>query len=159
GRRLEEIPASPRQLRERLAILTPAMAGASPGCWNNIVSLTRGALKRSGLATIGGRSTAPMSTEWQDLFRHLDHRPMGEGLSRFARYCSDRSISPTDVDDDIAAAFLSALENDGLIRKPRQVHRTLCVQWDRAKRMLMAPQLMPLTVPQYKIVYSLAWDA
>ena len=159
GRRLEEIPASPRQLRERLAILTPAMAGVSLGRWNNIVSLTRGALKRCGLATIAGRSTAPMSPDWQDLFRHLNHRRVREGLSRFARYCSDRGVSPTDVDDDIAAAFLSALENDGLIRKPRQVYRTLCVMWNRAAKMFLTLSLAPLTVPQYKIVYSLPWDA
>ena len=75
GRRLEEIPASPRQLRERLAILTPAMAGVSLGRWNNIVSLTRGALKRSGLATIAGRSTAPMSPDWQGFVPPLEPSP------------------------------------------------------------------------------------
>ena len=62
-----------------------------------------------------------MTAEWLDLFGHLNHRRMREGLSRFARYCGDRSTSPTEVDDDIAVAFLNALENDGLIRKPRQV--------------------------------------
>jgi hypothetical protein len=45
GRRLDEIPANPRQLRERLVTLTPGVAGVSPGRWNNIVSLTRVALK------------------------------------------------------------------------------------------------------------------
>lgn len=39
GRRPEEIPARPRQLRERLAVLTPAMVGVSQGRWNNVLSL------------------------------------------------------------------------------------------------------------------------
>jgi len=60
GRRPEEIAASPRELRERLARLTPPMAGVTRGRWNNVVSLMRGALKHAGLATIAGRSTEPM---------------------------------------------------------------------------------------------------
>jgi integrase len=159
GRRLEEIPAHPRLLGERLAALTPAMAGVSRGRWNNVLSLTRGALKRVGLATIAGRSTEPMTAEWRDLFGHLNHRRMREGLSRFARYCGDRGISPIEVNDDIAVAFLNALENEGLIRKPHQVHRTMCVQWNRAAQLVPALSLMPLTVPQYKVAYSLPWDA
>jgi integrase len=100
-----------------------------------------------------------MAPEWFELFRNINHRRIREGLSRFARYCSDRGISPTEVDDDIAVAFLAALENDGLIRKPRQVFRMLCVMWNRAAQMFPALSLMFLTVPQYKIVYSLPWDA
>src|SRR5262252_8995911 len=36
GRPLAELPARPRQLRERLAALTPAMVGVSKGRWANI---------------------------------------------------------------------------------------------------------------------------
>lgn len=158
GRRLEEIPAHPRLLRERLAALTPAMAGVSRGRWNNVLSLTRGALKRVGLATIAGRSTEPMTAEWRDLFGHLNHRRMREGLSRFARYCGGLGITPSDVDDSTALSFLSGLENDGLIRKPRQVHRTMCVMWNRAAQTLSTLPLSPLKVPQYKEIYSLPWD-
>jgi hypothetical protein len=78
----------------------------------------------------------------------------GEGLSRFARYCSVQGIRPSDVDDSTAASFLAALENDGLIRKPRQVHRTMCLMWNRAARTVSTC----LTVPQYKQVYSLPWS-
>lgn len=158
GRRPEEIAASPRQLRERLAQLTPAMAGVSHGRWNNVLSLTRGALKLAGLATIAGRSTEPMAPEWRDLFRHLNHRRMREGLSRFARYCSAQGISPSDVDDSTAVSFLAALENEGLIRKPRQVHRMMCIAWNRAANTLAIWPQSRLTVPQYKENYSLGWD-
>ena len=155
SRRLEEIPARPRQLRERLATLTPAMAGVSQGRWNNVLSLLRRALKRAELTTIAGRNAEPMAPEWQDLFRHLNHRRLREGLSRFARYCSTLGISPRDVDDGIAAAFLAAMEDDGLIRKPRQVHRTMCVMWNRAVQAVSL--LLPLAVPKYRKDYSLPW--
>src|SRR6266566_807644 len=50
ARRLEEIPAHPPYLRERLAALSPAMAGVSAGRWSNVISLTRAALKIAGVA-------------------------------------------------------------------------------------------------------------
>ena len=134
------------------------MAGVSRGRWSNILSLTRGALKRAGLTTIAGRSTEPMAPEWRELFRYINHRRIREGLSRFARYCSALGISPSVVDDVIAASFLEALENDGLIRKPRQVHRTMCVSWNRAVHTISTVPLSQLTVPQYKPAYSLPWD-
>jgi hypothetical protein len=114
GRRLEEIPANPRQLRERLVTLTPAMAGVSPGRWANILSLVRGALKLAGLTTIPGRSTEPLAPAWLDLFRHLNDRRLREGLSRFARYCGRLGISPSEITDAVSTSFLAALENDGL---------------------------------------------
>jgi integrase len=157
GRRLEEIPATPRHLRERLSTLTSAMAGVSASRWNNVLSLTRAALKHAGLTTIAGRSVEPMAPEWRDFFCHINHRRIREGLSRFARYCSALGIRPEDVNDGIATPFLATLEDDGLIRKPRQVHRTMCVMWNRAGQTLLTP-LSRLSVPQYKKAYSLPWD-
>lgn len=158
GRRLEEIPASPRQLRERLALLTPAMAGVSQGRWNNVLSLTRTALKLAGLTTIPGRSTEPLSAEWQHLFRHLNDRRMREGLSRFAHYCTALDISPSEVTDVVSTSFLAALESRGLIRNPRQVHRTMCVVWNRAAQTIAAWPNSGLAVPQYRETYSLPWS-
>jgi integrase len=158
GRRLEEIPANPRQLRERLVPLTPAMVGVSPGRWANIVSLVRGALKLAGLTAIPGRSTEPLAPEWLALFRHLNDRRLREGLSRFARYCGRLGITPSEVNEAIATSFLAALENDGLIRNPRQVHRTMCVAWNRAAQIIAAWPPSGLSVPQYRQTYSLPWE-
>ncbi len=55
ARRLEEIPAHPAHLRERLGALSPAMAGVSAGRWSNVISLTRAALKIAGIANMPGR--------------------------------------------------------------------------------------------------------
>jgi hypothetical protein len=133
GRRLEEIPASPYQLRARLAQLTPAMAGVTQGRWNNVVSLSRKALNHVGLATLAGRSTEPMAPEWRDLFRHLNHRRMREGLSRFAHYFAARFLLVLRISmTPFRRRLLEDLENHGLIRKPRQAHRTMGIVWNRA---------------------------
>jgi hypothetical protein len=158
GRRPEEIAASPRHLRERLVQLTPGMAGVTQGRWNNVLSLTRGALKHAGLANIAGRSTEPMASEWRDLFYHLNNRRMREGLSRFARYCSASGINPSNVSDIVAASFLAALEDEGIIRNPGQVHRTMCVVWNRAAESIAAWPPSRLNIPQYRQTYSLSWS-
>jgi len=158
GRRLEEIQANPRQLRERLVTLTPTMAGVSAGRWANIVSLVRGALKLAGLTTILGRSTDPLAPEWRDLFRHLNDRRLREGLSRFGRYCGKLGINPSEITDAVATSFLAALENDSLIRNPRQVHRTMCVVWNRAAQTIAAWPPSQLNIPQYRQTYSLPWE-
>src|SRR5438874_7381949 len=132
GRRLEEIPANPRHLRERFATLTPGMAGVSTGRWNNALSLVRAALQHARLTTIRARSTEPLAPKWLDLFRYLNERRMREALSRFARYCTALGIMPTQVNDSVANSFLLALEDEAVIRKPRQVHRTMCISWNRA---------------------------
>ena len=158
GRRLEEIPASPRYLRERFTTLTPAMAGVSKGRWNNAWSLVRGALNHAGLATLRARGSEPLAPEWLDLFPYLNERRMREALSRFARYCSALAIVPAAVSDSVANSFLVALEEEAVIRKPRQVHRTMCITWNRAAETVPAWPSVKLTVPHYKQSYSLPWD-
>jgi integrase len=157
GRRLDEIPANPRWLRERFATLSPAMAGVSIGRWQNVQSLLRSALKHAGLTAVPGRSTEPLSAEWQELFRHSNDRRVREGISRFARYCSSRGITPSDVDEAVSSSFLAGIEDKAIIREPRKVHRTLCVCWNRMAQISPWP-LAPLAVPQYRQTYSLPWQ-
>jgi integrase len=159
ARPLEEIPAQPGQLRERLATMTPAMAGVSKGRWANILSLTRAALARAGLSKVPGRSSEPLTPEWQDLFRHLNHRRMREGLSRFARHCSAQGIAPGEVCDAVADMFLTAVAEEALLRNPRQIHRTMCITWNRAAALIADWPPTRLTVPQYRDSYSLPWES
>lgn len=156
ARRLEEIPAHPAYLRESLAALSPAMAGVSAGRWSNVVGLTRAALKIAGVATMPGRYTEPLTSAWAELYRHLNHRRLREGLSRFARFCGSCGITPFEVDDGVAAAFLRVLENRGIIRKPRQVHRMMCITWNRAANTLATWPQSRLAVPSTKRITRLA---
>lgn len=66
-------------------------------------------------------------------------------------------ITPSEVSDNIATAFLVALEEEGIIRNPRQVHRTMCIVWNRAEESIAAWPRSRLPVPQYRRAYSLSW--
>jgi hypothetical protein len=67
-RPLEECPAHPGYLRERLKDFTPAMVGLEELRWRNVMSLVRFALKQAGLAHVPGRYREPMTPEWAELF-------------------------------------------------------------------------------------------
>jgi hypothetical protein len=68
------IPAEPRYLRPKLAKLTPAMAGVSPGRLSNVKSLLLKSLKRVGLRSMAGRSREPLAQEWEALRAVLPDR-------------------------------------------------------------------------------------
>jgi integrase len=156
GRPPEAIPAHPGYLRQRLERFTPAMAGMSERRWVNVVSLVRVALKHFGLSTVPGRYTTPMSPAWQNLWRHINDRKIRDALSRFARHCSDVGIAPEQVDDAVMGRFCSAITDEGIVRKPREVHRMACKAWNRLGG-TVARRLQRLTEPSYKVVYTLPW--
>ncbi len=97
--------AEPRQLRPRLAKLTPAMAGVSPGRWSNAKSLTLKALKRAGLKSMAGRSREPLASEWEALRALLPDRHFQSGLSRFMSYCTARGVDPSAITAETFVEF------------------------------------------------------
>ena len=113
GRRLEEMPAHPGYLRERLERFTPAMAGLSARRWRNALSLTRSALKLAGLAHLPGRYQEPLMPAWAELFGHLNDTRMRLGLSRLTRWCGVRGIAPDQVNDEVLSSFLVELCDAG----------------------------------------------
>jgi integrase len=157
GRQPEELPAHPGDLSARLKGVSPAMAGVSTGRWRNVKSLVRQALKLTGLATVPGRSLVPLSPEWATLLSLLPNQRLRTGLSRLARFCSAAAIDPGQVDDGVMASFLDAMRNEGMINKPRSVHRTACVTWNRAAAIPGWPDRI-LTVPDYRKHYALPWS-
>jgi integrase len=159
GQRPEEIPAHPAYLQQRLKGFSPAMAGLSPRRWRNVLSLTRAALKQAGLSKVPGRYCGTLSPVWADLYRYLNEPRLRIGLSRFVHFCSDHEIAPNEVDDAAMQQYLDALENGGLVRSPRKIHRETCVYWNRAQAAIASWPKTPVTVPSYRETYSLAWEA
>lgn len=157
-RPLNEVPAHPGYLRERLERFTPAMAGLSTRRWRNTLSLTRFALKHAGLARMPGRYQEPLTPAWADLFRYLNDAHMRFGLSRLARWCGARGIGPDQVDDDVLGTFLAELHDDGLVKRPRTVHRTACMLWNKAAAGIPSWPKRRLTVPQYRRNYAMPWS-
>ena len=72
-------------------------------------------------------------------------------LSRLFRYCSANGIVPSDLSDAISSDFLTALEAESLIKKPKVRHQSVCRVWNRLAGDHAAsgwPQI-ELSVPKY----------
>lgn len=158
GRQPEEIRADPAGLRVRLKYFPHAMAGLSARRWRNILSLLRFALDHAGLTHVPGRACTPLATKWAALFINIVEDRIRYGLSRFMHYSSERGIDPEMVNDAVLAAFKTDLETDGLIEKPRQVHRATCALWNQATKLVPGWPDQAVEVPCYSRTYAVPWD-
>jgi hypothetical protein len=103
--------AEPRNLRQRLNGITHATAG---------------------IKAMPGGSRQPLAFPWEVAAARLPDKKFRFGLARFMRFCSADQIGPDDVDAAVFERFRHALENESLVREPKQVYRTACVLWNRA---------------------------
>ena len=131
GEHLAAIPAEPTELRKRVDGLHHAQVGLSPTRLATIRSHLTFALKHCGIATFR-TSNRPPSPRWRQHFDRLTLMRHRIGLSRFMRFCDERSIRPEDVSDATSEAFRDVLINNSLVRKPEHVHRITCKIWNEA---------------------------
>lgn len=159
NRPLEELPAHPRMLRDRMEGFKPAEIGLSERRWTNAASLTRQALKHAGIAIMPSRSPVPFSPGWTALFRLVEKKYACVGLSRLARYCTIRGIEPEAVTDGVFATFLDDLSHASMTQAPRKVQRQAVVVWTRLAKAIPAWPQQPITVPDYSRTYALPWTS
>ena len=74
----------------------------------------------------------PLSPAWKKLFAHLSARRAHLGLSRLARYASANGIEPEEINDATIEAFITAVRNGSLHRKPNDLHRKVALIWNEA---------------------------
>jgi integrase len=158
GKSLDELPAHPGRLRERLAAFSPDLAGISHARWVNVKSLTRFALSHSKLSHVPGRYREELVEAWEVLFGRLQTAQARFGLSRFCHYCSKQGTMPEQVDHQVFAAFLDDLLNAGLVDAPRKIHRTACILWNQAAITIVDWPRLQVTVPNYTRTYALSWE-
>jgi hypothetical protein len=150
------IPANLEFLRRLLAAFSPAAVGATPKRVSNVKCELTFALRHLGLLARGSY-LAPLTPEWQALWGRLPDKYARTALSRFFRYCSAEGVPPTLVTDEVAAAFLAALEAETLIKQPRVVHQNAARVWNRMLR--PGWPAVALTVPRYAEHYILPESA
>ena len=107
---LERIPADPRHLSARLKEVAPRAIGVSPRRWNNVRSLTRGALNLV-RQMAPGRNTNPLTPSWDALWSPLESKRVKTSLSRFVRFCSAAGIEPDAVTAAIFPQFRAHLDD------------------------------------------------
>jgi hypothetical protein len=94
GQSLTDIPADPQFLRTRIGQITAASAGLSQARWRNVKSLVGALLTTTGASTMGRRSNAALQPEWRDLLACIPDRYDRAKLSKLARFCSQRGLTP-----------------------------------------------------------------
>ena len=150
---LDMIPASTSFLRDRFKHVHPAHVNVSKRRIQNVRSLIMTAFRAEGITTKLAPYMTPMAPAWKTLWDMLEgstyHRTE---LSRLFRYCSNQGINPDDLNDDISAAYLDALETEALVTKPRTRHQSVCRVWNKCADLYHEkgwPKIT-LTVPRYE---------
>jgi hypothetical protein len=133
----------------RLAKLSAAAAGVSTKTFHNLRSDFLAAVKASGLHSARRSARVPLSPEWRALLQELSTRRAHLGLSRLARYASERGIEPSGVDDGTIEAFIATVRAETLHRKPNDLHRKVAQIWNEAAER-SALGLQFVQVPSFK---------
>ncbi len=84
----------------------------------------------SGLRPMIKTAGVELSESWTQLFEGITKKRVCYGLSRFARWASQRQIAPPAVDAAIVGRFISDLEAASLTRNIRDLHRSVTNSWN-----------------------------
>jgi integrase len=145
----ERIPLVIPAISAKLAKLNSAAAGVSAKTFHNLRSDFLAAVKASGLYSAHRPARAPLGPVWQALLKELSTPRVHLGLSRFARYASERGIEPPKVDDSTIEAFIATVRAETLHRKPNDLHRKVAQIWNQAVESSTLA-LQPVQVPSFK---------
>jgi integrase len=147
---LSMIPASASYLRQFFKNFHHIHAGISKRRVGNVKSLILAALRKAGLSTKLAPYHCALTDEWQSFYDLIDNAYQQSALSRIMRYCSAGGITPDDMNDQVAAKYLEALEAESLIKDPRTNHQTVCRVWNQCSETIDAWPDIKLTVPCYE---------
>jgi integrase len=130
GRPPESLPCRMTSLRHHIGRLNAPAQGWEQKTFSNHKSNVKAAInhvmKVQNLPTRG----APLSPDWIILFEAiLDVKPR-RLLSGFARYCSVRSIDPSDVTEDLVFQYFGFRETTGFLHTGVALPRELMKAWN-----------------------------
>jgi integrase len=150
-----DVLADVDNLRRELAQMSCASSGLSPGSYRNLKSLFGKALIAAGVTTVPRRSRAPLAPEWRQLLSAIE--PYWRYLLvHFARYCSERGIAPSDVDNEVLSSYRRDLISSSLLHLPKQAARRVVRAWNCARATEAGRHLRELEIPYTRRKYSLS---
>jgi integrase len=153
-----DILADPRLLRGRIAQITATGAGLSPARLRNVKSLFNTSLTITGASTMGRRSKAALLPEWRELLARISDRYDRAKLSKLARFCTLRALTPEEVTDAVLTAFGEMLVRSA-VEQPRKVHRNACLTWNKMVGQVIGWPTVRLTVLHNSRTYALPLKA
>lgn len=133
-------------IRSVLDLMVPIQAKVSKKRWANLRSDLAAAIAASGLRPMLKTSSVTLSESWALLLGKTQDMRMRDGLSRFARWASERQISPQDVNREVVDRFIAELEIGSLVRKIAELGQTIVRSWNRLAQSFPDEGLQPIEV-------------
>jgi integrase len=133
-------------IRSALDVMVPIQAKVSRKRWANLRSDLAAAISASGLRQMIKASGSEMSDSWSMLFSKARAPYLQHGLSRFARWSSERQIGPCDVTDAVVDRFIADLECGSLVRKIGELRQTVVRSWNALRKIVPQEGLSALEV-------------
>jgi integrase len=152
------VPAEPRVLSQRFRDISHTSTGLTLGSWNNVRSLTLTGIRHAGVRAMCGSTRAPLGFAWEALRARLGQKRHRYALSRLMSYCTTHEIDPDAVDQAVFDRYRDALENESLVKNPKQVYRTTCIVWNEASRTTSEWPQVQVIVPNGTRHYAYGWD-
>lgn len=135
GRPISDIPATASAVRAAFADANPVKLGIKQKSLQTLRSSVAFALKRYGNIQ---RGSSPVkrnwSPEWADLIGRIQIDFQRHALSRFAAFCSQSSIAPTEVTVETLGIFLVTLTDAEIVKNPKEIVHGTISSWNRAVR-------------------------
>lgn len=130
NRNAAELPASAKELRERLSRIHPTQAGMTAKRFANIRSDLAAALKHTVTPPKPKGATIIVSPAWVSLREGLETDWQRYTLSRLARFCSAANIAPAEVSDAIIEHFRKHLSDTHLAKNPDKIVKITRETWN-----------------------------
>jgi len=140
------VPLDLAAIRAVLDLTVPIQAKVSQKRWANLRSDLSAAITASGLRPMLKTATVDLSASWASLLAKARDRRLRDGLSRFARWASERQIAPQDVDRDVVDRFVTGLETASLVRNIAELAQTIVRSWNGLVRTFPEAGLRPIPV-------------
>jgi hypothetical protein len=157
--RIVELPANQvhadaSHLRPLLRRVSPAAKAISRARWFNILSGLRRALQLTGTLQATLRLLPRPGQVWEELLILIPQAKRRIMFIRFARYCTELTIAPEQVDDATIRQFRCVLEQEALTDPVSKIAQ-LCRAWNKAAVSIPAWPQQHLTVPSRVVRYAL----
>jgi len=157
GRAPEEVPADPKWLQPRLAKVMPAGLGLSPKAWQNAQSDARSAMAWAGIVKRRHRHIDDLSPAWRDLWAQVlasKDPTLPLALCRFVHFLSGLGVTPDEVSQAQADAYLAALEADEISKSPQRAWRAAVNAWNLATTRIDAWPQTRLVLPRRQTIIT-----
>jgi len=153
-------PANFSTFRAGLVGFHPLSVGVQKKRWQTIRSDVTFALKYAGVSSVEPKRRLAVEPEWRALYDQMkaDGLKWAWGLSRLARFCSDRGIAPQQVAPAVLQNYLDHLRHQTFKTKPERSFRAVCVLWNKLAARYPDLNLQVVSLPSGREIYSPQWE-